>query len=86
MLQWWLELGGVGVMLGLAVLLAMISALRRLPVLLGGIALGLLAQGVTVAFISFGAWQAWWLAVLWLIPIPVLALMRRHQERVVIDG
>jgi len=85
-LQWWLELGGVGVALGLTVLLTMISALSRLPLPYGGIALGLLAQGVTVAFISFGAWQAWWQAVLWLVPIPVLALMRHHRDRVVIDA
>lgn len=75
-LQWWLELGGVGAALGLGVLLAMIGAFQRLPRPDRAVALGIFVQAVVVALISFGAWQAWWLAVLWLMPVPVMAAAR----------
>ena len=79
-LQWWLELGAVGAVLGLAVMLTLVSLLRRLPRPHGALALGTLVQGVTVSFISFGAWQSWWGAVLWLLAA-LLAILARLYPR-----
>lgn len=79
-LQWWLELGAVGATLGLTILLTIITVLQPLPTPYRAISLGLLTQAVTVAFISFGAWQAWWLAVLWLIALLIFAVMRLYPQ------
>lgn len=79
-LQWWLELGGVGAVLGLAVLITLVSLLQRLPHTHGALALGLLVQGVVVSFISFGAWQSWWWGVLWLLAALLEALARSIPE------
>jgi len=31
------------------------------------IALGFASAALTIAVLSFGAWQAWWLSLLWLV-------------------
>lgn len=73
-LQWWLELGGIGAILAGGVVLSTIRALCRLsdrPRRLVGAAI--FGQACVVSLLSFGAWQSWWLAGLllcvWLINI-----------------
>jgi O-antigen ligase len=75
-LQWWLELGGIGAGLGLAVLLTLVTLLQKLDPPHRAVGFGLLVQGVLVSFISFGAWQSWWFATLWLLATLVLAQRR----------
>lgn len=66
-LQVWLELGGVGAALVLALLLASswriirYSDQRLTPALIAN--LGIIA---VVGLASFGAWQSWWLAAVWI--------------------
>jgi len=68
-LQWRLELGLPGLVLGVAlvgwILLriagASLSRFERAG------AVGLAAAGVTIALFSFGTWQSWWLCSLWLV-------------------
>lgn len=69
-LQWRLELGLPGtvlclVILGLA-LWRVAAASARMPPAHRALALGYAASVLTVAMLSFGAWQAWWLSIVWL--------------------
>ena len=62
-LQVWLELGAVGALILLGVLLAVIQSIRRFldDKINRAAALGVLTVGLGIASISFGAWQSWWL-------------------------
>ncbi len=69
LLQWQVELGIVGTLLGLAVVLyplwhagwrTTLTPRRRAA------ALGWATSAFCIAFASYGAWQAWWLSCLWL--------------------
>jgi len=75
-MQWWLELGVPGAVLGAAVaLLALLGAMNhtRNPADRAA-ALGLVAAGMTVAVISYGAWQSWWLLTMFLAASGMAAL------------
>ncbi|WP_068430433.1 O-antigen ligase [Magnetospirillum sp. XM-1] len=75
-LQWWLELGGVGALL-FAVLLARLGPLAvgagRSTAL--AVCAGALVVGVTViSSVSFGFWQSWWQCTMWLLAAWATAL------------
>jgi exopolysaccharide production protein ExoQ len=64
-LQWWVELGVLGALLGAAVALMTGGALRRIPdrrSAATGVAL--FASAATVGCMSFGVWQSWWIGAL----------------------
>ena len=63
-LQVWLELGALGALILMALLLAVVRAVHRFVdgTANRAAALGLFTTGLTIASISFGAWQSWWLA------------------------
>ncbi|MBI5162502.1 MAG: O-antigen ligase family protein [Magnetospirillum sp.] len=64
--QVWLETGAVGAGLALAVVIALLlpaGRLNRLPAL---VVIGGTTATMTVSAVSFGAWQSWWHALLWL--------------------
>jgi O-antigen ligase len=68
-LQWRLELGLPGAMLCVVILglvLWRVAASARMPPGQRALALGYAASVLTVAMLSFGAWQAWWLSIIWL--------------------
>jgi O-antigen ligase len=64
LLQLWLELGGVGAIVGLAGLLALLWPVFSTGVERAGAAAagGALAAGFSAAAVSFGAWQPWWVS------------------------
>jgi len=67
-LQWRLELGLPGALLCLAILglvLRRVAGSPRPPPQ-RALALGCAAAVLTIAMLSFGAWQAWWLSSVWL--------------------
>jgi O-antigen ligase len=70
-LQVWLELGGVGVLLGFGALAFTLGAAFRAPDLAHRVSRAVLAAGaaagISVALISFGIWQEWWIASLGLL-------------------
>jgi O-antigen ligase len=62
-LQWRLELGVPGAVIALAFLALALS--RAAGFASSATALGFAGAGVTIALLSYGAWQAWWLSSLW---------------------
>lgn len=74
-LQVWLELGGVGAALLLGALLSLLYVIVRWSA--GGIetaaCMGLFASSLFIFSVSFGAWQSWWQATLWLSGIFMVA-------------
>ena len=67
-LQMWLELGLPGALFLIALVALTLMRLTRpdLDRALSVIACGQLAAGFVISSFSFGAWQSWWLASLWL--------------------
>jgi O-antigen ligase len=68
-LQWRLELGLPGAVLCLVIfgsVLWRVGASARMPAAPRALAIGYAAGVLTVAMLSFGAWQAWWLSTVWL--------------------
>jgi O-antigen ligase len=66
-LQWWVELGAIGAVLGLsavATLLLSIAGLRS-PMAAAS-ATAFAVGGLTIALLGYGFWQSWWLSTLWL--------------------
>jgi O-antigen ligase len=77
-LQWRLELGLPGTLLALAALARLLWPLARITdTWQRALVFGYAASALTVALLSFGAWQAWWLSTLWL----GAALLARLGER-----
>jgi hypothetical protein len=61
-LQLWLELGGIGALIGAALMLALGVAASRSAAPAAGA--GMLASAAVTGMLSFGLWQAWWVASL----------------------
>jgi exopolysaccharide production protein ExoQ len=69
-LQWQLELGVPGLVLGLAIvvfLLYRVGWRDELPPHARAAVLALCGSALIVALLSFGIWQSWWQSVLWLV-------------------
>ena len=71
-LQLWLELGGMGALIGAALMLALGYAASRSAV--PAVGAGMLASAAVTGMLSFGLWQAWWVASLLLVMV-ALALV-----------
>ncbi|WP_230531808.1 O-antigen ligase family protein [Microvirga roseola] len=80
-LQIWAELGAVGVVLALAVLLLVLRNVVRLPEPVRSAALALIAGAAAVAFVGHGAWQGWWAAALGSATIWMIAAGNRPETR-----
>lgn len=70
-IQVWTELGGIGAVLAVVVLLLMLRALARLPVEEIPPRAALVAAVAAVSLVGHGAWQGWWpaaigAAIVWL--------------------
>jgi exopolysaccharide production protein ExoQ len=67
-LQLWLELGIVGVVLGVFLLVRMIVCALQLSSDKRETAavLGYIATAFVISYFSYGIWQTWWLSVLWI--------------------
>jgi exopolysaccharide production protein ExoQ len=65
-LQIWLELGGVGAAL-MAALLGFLAIACSGPPLRRAVLGATLVTAVSVASLSYGIWQGWWFATLWLL-------------------
>lgn len=74
-LQVWLELGGIGALIAAAMAWLAGSAAARAPS--PPAATGALASAAVTAMLSFGAWQAWWVAAMLLAAVVCVALPAR---------
>jgi O-antigen ligase len=78
--QIWFELGLVGVVLGALLLFVLFRAMARLDDRQLSMASVTSLAVFTVAFVSHGAWQAWWLTLVALVA-GLFLLQRREAER-----
>ncbi|HET7594167.1 MAG TPA: O-antigen ligase family protein, partial [Stellaceae bacterium] len=79
-LQWRLELGLAGALLCVAIVglvLWRVAAGTAGPPAQRALALGCAAAVLTIAMLSFGAWQAWWLSAVWLTAALVAGVQPR---------
>ena len=78
-LQIWLETGLVGALLTLTAFLLVVRALYVSPLQKTERAAGygFFVSALFIASISYGAWQAWWLSVLWLTAALMIAAFSR---------
>ncbi len=74
-LQIWLELGAVGA-LAFAALLAWLARKTAGPPLRQAVSVATLVTAVMVASLSYGIWQGWWVATLWLLAALAAATQR----------
>ena len=74
-LQLWLELGGIGALLGAVLMLALGFAASRSAV--PAVGAGMLASAAVTGMLSFGLWQAWWVASLLLAVVTLHLAPRR---------
>lgn len=83
-LQWQLELGLPGLLLGVAIIVWILARIGWRPALAPNRragALALAAAGLTVGMLSFGVWQSWWLSTLWLMAALFAAAGTGDQKR-----
>lgn len=84
-LQIWLELGAVGMAIGLLLLAGLLALLWRMagdrPA--AAMALATLSAWGVVASLSFGIWQTWWLCAAWFSIAAVLLARRTVADRAV---
>jgi O-antigen ligase len=83
-LQWQLELGIPGLVLGLAIVVFVLYRIGWrdvLPAHERAVALALGSGAIIVALLSFGIWQAWWQSTLWLVASLYSANASRDSAR-----
>jgi O-antigen ligase len=78
-LQVWLELGAVGAVLAAALVALLMLAAGASPV--APAALGAAVAGAITGQLSFGAWQAWWIASVVLAAVVARALGAAYIQR-----
>lgn len=78
-LQVWLELGAIGAAIGAALAWLLGIAAARAPS--PAAATGVLASGAVTAMLSFGAWQAWWIAAGLLAAVACAGCLRGAPAR-----
>jgi len=65
-LQIWLELGGVGAVIAASILVVVNLAIRTATRAIAAFSQAQFVSALLVSGLSFGAWQSWWLSLLWL--------------------
>ena len=83
-IQWWLELGAVGALLFTLFVTWLLGWIGRLPLppIERALLVGQVLSALVVATVSFGLWQAWWQAALWLaVAFSVTALGLRDGRK-----
>lgn len=80
-LQIWLELGALGALLAAGLALHIGTLIRRLPRAAAIAAAGCFASATSVSLLSYGMWQSWWLATLFIGGSLVILAHRSAGDR-----
>jgi hypothetical protein len=76
MLQWWLELGVVGALLGAALVASISCRIGRISSSADrALILGQFVSALVIFDASYGVWQGWWIGLLFLSSAFSLAAM-----------
>lgn len=78
-MQLWLELGVVGMVLFLALLFVLLGKCAAQPGGIAPVCTAALATPILVGTASYGLWQSWWIACLWLVGALVVALLPKGE-------
>lgn len=79
-LQWWLELGIIGAVLGAFINYQCLEYIRSLQDRMkAALTLGLFINVSFVAYVNLGFWQNWWLSSLWILVSIMIAFI--HSNR-----
>ena len=80
-LQIRVELGFPGVLLAAGLVLAAVLRARRVETANAAMILGVAVVAITVASMSYGMWQSWWVSALWIASVltSVVALPQRAE-------
>ncbi|MCX7338576.1 MAG: O-antigen ligase family protein [Alphaproteobacteria bacterium] len=81
-LQWWLELGVIGALLGTLLIVRLLQALLPFRGMALAVPMGLLTTSSVIAFVNLGFWQTWWLAVLWILAGLLMPLLRQPPHKI----
>jgi exopolysaccharide production protein ExoQ len=79
-LQWWLELGIVGAVLGTAIVFHILWKTIETPELSRlsrAVGLAVIVTAFLPLLLNFGVWQTWWESSLWLIAALTIGVMTR---------
>jgi O-antigen ligase len=80
-LQVWLELGAIGALMASALSLFIGDAIRRLPRASAVAAGACFASGSAVSLVSYGIWQSWWIAALFMAASLCMLAFRSDAAR-----
>lgn len=74
-IQMWLELGGIGATIGLAIFLSILWGIEKsiAPNATKALAFSALISSMCLISVSYGLWQSWWMGILWLQGALVIA-------------
>jgi exopolysaccharide production protein ExoQ len=79
-LQWWLELGIIGALLGAFINYQCLGYIRSLQDhMKAALTLGLFINVSFIAYVNLGFWQNWWLSSLWILGGLMIAFVRSNR-------
>ena len=81
-LQIWVDLGAVGAILAIALVLLACLTIYQMSQAARPYAAGLAASVLSIAAVSHGAWQAWWIACVGAAVVLFLSVRDRTDERI----
>jgi O-antigen ligase len=87
-LQIWLELGALGAFILIGLLTGILRGIDRAAIgaLEKAICHGVFTTAITLASVSFGIWQSWWLSAIFLIAALTVAATSNSRNEVIIEA
>jgi exopolysaccharide production protein ExoQ len=81
-LQVWMELGMPGIFLAMVIVWLLVQEIEKIKQQCGQrMALATFVSALTISHSSYGLWQTWWMASLWIITTLVFCLISQINQR-----